>query len=52
MVKMTPEAAARIQSDEAKAKNGKVEKGGFAARAQRAAEKNKAEVRKEADNGR
>lgn len=31
---MTPEAAARIQSHEAKAGSGGVEKGGFAARAQ------------------
>ena len=37
---MTPEAAARIQSNEAKANSGKVESGGFAARAQAAAAKN------------
>ena len=39
--KMTSEAAARIQSAEAKQSDGKVEKGGFATRAQRAAAKNK-----------
>lgn len=38
-IPMTPAAAARIQSAEAKANGGKVEKGGFAARAQRAAAK-------------
>ncbi|MFH2111196.1 MAG: hypothetical protein ABIJ47_08065 [Candidatus Bathyarchaeota archaeon] len=39
--KMTSEAAARIQSAEAKKGDGKVEKGSFAARAQSAADKNK-----------
>ena len=38
---MTPDAAARIQSATAKKKNGKVSKNDFAARAQRAAAKNK-----------
>ena len=38
--KMDKEAAARIQSAEAKKNDGKVEKGGFAARAQSAADKN------------
>lgn len=37
---MTKEAAARIQSSEAKEHGGGVPKGGFASRAQRAAEKN------------
>ena len=37
---MTPEAAARIQSSEAKANGGKVSSEGFAARAQSAAAKN------------
>ncbi|WP_281544945.1 hypothetical protein [Grimontia sp. SpTr1] len=36
---VTTEAAARIQSAEAKQNGGKVEKGGFAARMQRAADK-------------
>ena len=40
--KMDKEAAARIQSAEAKKNDGKVEKGGFAARAQSAADKNEA----------
>ncbi len=39
--KMTPEAAARIQSAKAKQSGGKVEKDSFAARAQSAAAKNK-----------
>ena len=39
---MDKEAAARIQSAEAKKNDGKVEKGGFAARAQSAADKNEA----------
>ena len=39
---MTPDAAARIQSKEAKKNDGKVEEGGFASRAQRAAAKNEA----------
>ncbi|MCL1140878.1 hypothetical protein [Shewanella pneumatophori] len=38
---MTPEAAARIQSGTAKQNGGKVDKGSFGARAQRAAETNK-----------
>ncbi|MBE1275502.1 hypothetical protein [Enterovibrio baiacu] len=38
---MTPEAAARIQGAEAKQNGGKVNKGGFAPRAQRAADKAK-----------
>jgi hypothetical protein len=38
---MTGEAAARIQSSEARQGGGGVEKGGFAARAQGAAERNK-----------
>lgn len=37
---MTSSAAARIQSQQAKANNGKVEKGSFAARAMSAAAKN------------
>ncbi|HCG7088206.1 TPA: hypothetical protein NJ342_003422 [Vibrio parahaemolyticus] len=37
---MTPSAAKRIQSAEAKANGGQVAKGGFAARAQSAAAKN------------
>jgi hypothetical protein len=37
---MTPSAARRIQSAEAKANNGKVAKGSFAAKATRAAAKN------------
>ena len=37
---MTEEAAARIQSAEAKQNNGKVAKGGFAARSQAAAARN------------
>lgn len=37
---MTPEAAARIQSAEARKQDGKVESGGFAGRAQSAAAKN------------
>lgn len=37
---MTPEAAARIQSHEAKINCGKVEKGSFTSRAQRAAAHN------------
>jgi hypothetical protein len=37
---MTPEAAARIQSGTAKQDGGKVEKGSFVGRAQRAAETN------------
>ncbi|GEK12927.1 hypothetical protein [Aliivibrio fischeri] len=40
-VQMTPEAAARIQGNEAKQNSGKVSKDSFAARAQRAAENNK-----------
>ena len=39
---MTPEAARRIQSAEAKANGGIIKKGGFAAKALRAADKNKA----------
>ena len=39
--KMTPKAAARIQSAQAKKSGGKVSKNSFAARAQRAAAKNK-----------
>lgn len=39
--KMTPEAAARIHSAEAKKSGGKVEEGSFTARAQRAAAKTK-----------
>ncbi|RXJ71230.1 hypothetical protein CS022_21450 [Veronia nyctiphanis] len=39
--KMTPEAAARIQKNEAKQNGGKVSSDSFAARAQRAADKNK-----------
>lgn len=39
--KMTSEAAARIQSAEAKKSGGKVEKGSFTTRAQRAAAKTK-----------
>ena len=38
---MTGEAASRIQSSEAKQGSGGEEKGGFASRAQAAAEKNK-----------
>ncbi|GHA48029.1 hypothetical protein ACFFLZ_16150 [Photobacterium aphoticum] len=38
--KMTPEAAAQIQSSEAKHHGGKVAKDSFSARVQRAAEKN------------
>jgi hypothetical protein len=38
---MTPTSAARIQGAEAKVNGGQVAKGGFAARAQRAADKNK-----------
>lgn len=38
---MTPEAAARIQSGTAKKNGGKVEKGSFVGRAQRAVETNK-----------
>ncbi|GIU15870.1 hypothetical protein TUM4261_33550 [Shewanella sp. c952] len=38
---MTPEAAARIHSGTAKQNGGKVDKGSFGARAQRAAETNK-----------
>ena len=41
---MTPEAAARIQSAEAKAKGGQVAKDDFAARAQSAAAQNAAKV--------
>lgn len=37
---MTPEAAARIQGASAKSGDGKVSKGSFAARAQKAAAKN------------
>lgn len=37
---MTGDAASRIQSSEAKANGGKVEKGSFASRAQSAAAKN------------
>ncbi|WP_345195754.1 hypothetical protein [Kistimonas scapharcae] len=37
---MTPEAASRIQSSEAKANGGQVASGGFASRAQSAAAKN------------
>lgn len=37
---MTPEAAARIQSNEAKQNDGQVSKDSFAARAQSTAEKN------------
>ena len=44
---MDKEAAARIQSAEAKKNDGKVEKGGFAARAQSAADKNEAAKEKE-----
>ena len=40
-VKITGTDASRIQAAEAKENNGKVTKGGFAARAQRAAEQNK-----------
>ena len=40
---MTSEAASRIQSADARAHGGKVEKGGFAARAQSAAARNEAE---------
>ena len=39
---MTTDAAARIQSSEAKKNDGKVEKGSFPATAQRAAAKNEA----------
>ena len=39
---MTTDAAARIQSSEAKKNDGKVEKGSFPARAQRGAAKNEA----------
>lgn len=39
---MTRDAAARIQSGTAKAHDGRVPKGGFAARAQRVAAKNEA----------
>ncbi len=38
---MTTDAARRIQRQEAKANGGKIEKGSFAAKAQRAAAKNK-----------
>lgn len=38
--KMTPDAASRIQSSTAKQNNGKVEKGGFASRAQSSGAKN------------
>ncbi|WP_084644912.1 hypothetical protein [Oceanobacter kriegii] len=38
--RMTPEAAARIQSAEAKRNGGKVKKGSFASKAQKAAAKN------------
>jgi hypothetical protein len=38
--KMTPNAASRIQSSQAKTSNGSVDKGTFAARSQRAAAKN------------
>ena len=44
---MDKEAAARIQSAEAKKNDGKVEKGGFAAHAQSAADKNEAAKEKE-----
>ncbi|MBT0068285.1 hypothetical protein J4H69_20270 [Vibrio alginolyticus] len=37
---MTPSAASRIQSSEAKSNGGQVSKGGFSARAQSAAAKN------------
>lgn len=40
MGKMTKEAASRIQSNTAKSNGGKVDKGSFPARAQRAAERN------------
>lgn len=40
---MTPSAARRIQSAEAKAGDGTIKKGGFAAKALRTAAKNKAE---------
>lgn len=41
--KMTPAAAARIQAKAAKENDGKVSKGGFAARAQAAAHANSAQ---------
>ena len=44
---MDKDAAARIQSTEAKKNDGKVEKGGFAAHAQSAADKNEAAKEKE-----
>ncbi len=43
---MTTRAAARVQSTTARANGGQIAKGGFAARAQRAAAKNSAGKRK------
>jgi hypothetical protein len=43
---MTKEDASRIQSSEARKTSGKVEKGSFASRAQKAAEKNSTSKKK------
>ncbi len=43
---VTTEAAARVQSAEAKQNGGKVEKGGFVARMQRAADKTRSQNNK------
>jgi len=51
MKNMNQSAAARIQAAEAKANNGLVEKGGFAARAQRAAAGNQQSSRPAPSNG-
>lgn len=51
MKNMTQSAAARIQAAEAKANNGLVEKGRFAARAQRAAAGNQQSSRPAPQNG-
>tara|TARA_Y100000310_G_scaffold167126_1_gene166872 strand:- start:2062 stop:2331 length:270 start_codon:yes stop_codon:yes gene_type:complete len=51
MKNMTQSAAARIQSAEAKANNGLVAQGGFAARAQRAAANNQQSSRPAPPNG-
>ncbi|MBB1378975.1 hypothetical protein [Pseudoalteromonas sp. SR43-2] len=51
MKNMNQSAAARIQAAEAKANNGLVEKGGFAARAQRAATNNQQPPRTTPPNG-
>lgn len=51
MKNMNQSAAARIQAAEAKANNGLVEKGGFAARAQKAAANNQQTSRPAPTNG-